>query len=949
MATTINNTTTIHHVFGNVLKLAIPLTLRTITLEGGVVHAQDSDYYPSTHDLVVIEFGNGPLRYKFNATLRDGHIAVMEDKGTIPVGTYAITVLCRDENGDPRRFKQRTVLDVVDVTADAGIEAGIEFEGGEWYLDAAIFLAVVGENGVGIADITTHETDVSGEYNSVTFTLTNGESYTLFIRNGLSTEQTLPANIVIDEFYVHTDNNYTTDDKTKVQQIDTIANNAFGRVVFDPVSKYINFFAKGDTAQTRRLGYVDASPFLADANLNSVSVNNNGEMVFQFNQDSNKEPIRLPISLIFNKDNYYTKTEANALINNKADKPVEVTFTTGNQNNISCSHTVANLYQNYQSHKQIVGRYGESVGTLVYIKGGENPEAAFLFGDRYDSPYLLRYGISGWGKDDLGADITVEPWPSIESDNPVASDGVAAALNQKVSGIKVNGTAQAMDEDCIVNLTISGGGSGTVTGVQVGNQTYEPASGSTVIDLSDALSAKYEKPSGGIPSTDMTSAVQTSLGKADTAYQKPSGGIPASDLASGVIPDVSGFVTSSDVQTAIAGLVDSAPETLDTLNELAAALGDDKDFATTMSTALGNKVDKVSGMGLSTNDYTDAEKTKLGGIETGAEVNVQADWNQTTTTADDYIKNKPTIPAAQVQTDWNASSGMGVILNKPTLATVATSGAYSDLSGTPTIPTKVSDLTNDSGFTTNTGTLTGVTFNGTSATVSSGVAAITASIPTVGAIADNSTDAAQSGAVYTALAGKQDTISDLSTIRTNSGKGLADVTASTGAVVLTLANNDTYTIDLNHNHSQYLAIEDIDDYVTSGTNVSITKDSQTGVLTISASGGSSGVTDVTMNGSSVVSNGVAVLDSVIPDVSGKANANELSFTDGTGANADKTTIQLKSGLSRQVLTAHQSLSGYVQSSASTGVTTIVVCDETTYNGLNSPDINTLYLIPESNA
>ena len=40
-----------------------------------------------------------------------------------------------------------------------------------------------------------------------------------------------------------------------------------------------------------------------------------------------------------------------------------------------------------------------------------------------------------------------------------------------------------------------------------------------------------------------------------------------------------------------------------------------------------------------------ADKTKLNGIATGAEVNVQSDWNQTTTTADDYIKNKPTIPA----------------------------------------------------------------------------------------------------------------------------------------------------------------------------------------------------------------------------------------------------------------------------------------------------------------
>ena len=53
------------------------------------------------------------------------------------------------------------------------------------------------------------------------------------------------------------------------------------------------------------------------------------------------------------------------------------------------------------------------------------------------------------------------------------------------------------------------------------------------------------------------------------------------------------------------------------------------------------KEDKVEGKGLSTNDYTDAEKTKLAGIEAGAEVNVQSDWGQSNTSADDFIKNKP--------------------------------------------------------------------------------------------------------------------------------------------------------------------------------------------------------------------------------------------------------------------------------------------------------------------
>ena len=109
---------------------------------------------------------------------------------------------------------------------------------------------------------------------------------------------------------------------------------------------------------------------------------------------------------------------------------------------------------------------------------------------------------------------------------------------------------------------------------------------------------------------------------------------------------------------------------------------------------------------------------------------VNADWNATSGVA--KILNKPTIPAAQVNSDWNATSGLAKILNKPTLATVATSGSYNDLNNKPTIPsvgngtltiqkngtnvktftanqssnvtanitvpTKTSDLTNDSGF-----------------------------------------------------------------------------------------------------------------------------------------------------------------------------------------------------------------------------------------------------------
>lgn len=61
-------------------------------------------------------------------------------------------------------------------------------------------------------------------------------------------------------------------------------------------------------------------------------------------------------------------------------------------------------------------------------------------------------------------------------------------------------------------------------------------------------------------------------------------------------------------------------------------------------TALGDKVDKITGKGLSTEDYSTAEKSKLAGIASGAEVNVNADWNAGS--GDAQILNKPTIPSA---------------------------------------------------------------------------------------------------------------------------------------------------------------------------------------------------------------------------------------------------------------------------------------------------------------
>lgn len=49
------------------------------------------------------------------------------------------------------------------------------------------------------------------------------------------------------------------------------------------------------------------------------------------------------------------------------------------------------------------------------------------------------------------------------------------------------------------------------------------------------------------------------------------------------------------------------------------------------------------------------------------------------------LSGRPTIPAAQVQSDWTSESGVSAILNKPNLSTVATSGSYNDLTNKPDI------------------------------------------------------------------------------------------------------------------------------------------------------------------------------------------------------------------------------------------------------------------------
>ena len=88
----------------------------------------------------------------------------------------------------------------------------------------------------------------------------------------------------------------------------------------------------------------------------------------------------------------------------------------------------------------------------------------------------------------------------------------------------------------------------------------------------------------------------------DLAGGMASTGLTFSDSGNTIKINESYTATRSYVDTAIANLSDSAPSTLNTLNELAAALGDDANFASTTATNIAAKVAKTSSQALRATD-----------------------------------------------------------------------------------------------------------------------------------------------------------------------------------------------------------------------------------------------------------------------------------------------------------------------------------------------------------
>ena len=156
--------------------------------------------------------------------------------------------------------------------------------------------------------------------------------------------------------------------------------------------------------------------------------------------------------------------------------------------------------------------------------------------------------------------------------------------------------------------------------------------------------------------------------------------------------NAAGSTTSvSSIATQVqAAIVDSAPETLDTLNELAAALGDDPNFATTVTNLIGTKVDNSKWETIAnTNIVTSIDDFSY--AEDSIQLNHKFILKNDNGSFDAESQTGKTINAATSTTAGAMSAADKAKLDG--LSTVATSGSYNDLTGAPTIPTVQSGQT----------------------------------------------------------------------------------------------------------------------------------------------------------------------------------------------------------------------------------------------------------------
>ena len=117
--------------------------------------------------------------------------------------------------------------------------------------------------------------------------------------------------------------------------------------------------------------------------------------------------------------------------------------------------------------------------------------------------------------------------------------------------------------------------------------------GDTDIHVTAEDKANWDSKQGSLSQDQIEAIAQVATNTNDIATLQSDKANASHTHSSSDITDIDDYATKQYVDNSISGLVDNAPDALNTLNELSAALNDDSNFATTVTNALSNKANSA--------------------------------------------------------------------------------------------------------------------------------------------------------------------------------------------------------------------------------------------------------------------------------------------------------------------------------------------------------------------